>query len=234
MSPTPTALYRYLATVGAPRHPAPTRADTLGQLPAAAAEPAKEAEPVELKDPSIDLLRTWTRAGHAAKCLRTVTAKGPDWGQVVRRKTTNTRTGDVIEDVTVANAGDDFDWYSKLPAPTDITTTFWYTPVARPPDHLKSAREKLDEAEKLLDDDRKDRLPDPNSLEHLMTHLPKHPDCKACQIANLKASHARRVPAERKEDITEFGQEVTGDTLVSKDKKGHESHRLEVLHHLLR
>ena len=70
-----------------------------------------------------------------------------------------------------------------------------------------------------MDGDRKQRLPDPNSLEHLMTYLPKHPDCKACQIANLKASHARRAAQERKDAVTEFGQEVTADTFVSKAKK---------------
>ena len=33
---------------------------------------------------------------------------------------------------------------------------------------------------------------DPTSLEHLLTHLPKHPHCSACQRAKLVKKHARR------------------------------------------
>ena len=34
--------------------------------------------------------------------------------------------------------------------------------------------------------------PGPNSLEHLLTHLPKHPDCQICKIAKMKNKHCRR------------------------------------------
>ena len=64
----------------------------------------------------------------------------------------------------------------------------------------------------------KSKLPDPMSLQHLMTHLPKHPDCLDCQKATLKHVHCRRVPPERKENVTEFGQELSADTLLSKNE----------------
>ncbi len=75
----------------------------------------------------------------------------------------------------------------------------------------------MKQAETVLEEARMSTLPDPNSLEHLMTHLPKHPDCRAGQIAKMKASHCRRVPHEHKEKVTKFGQEVTADTLVAKN-----------------
>ena len=77
--------------------------------------------------------------------------------------------------------------------------------------------EAMKQAETVLEEARISTLPDPNSLEHLMTHLPKHPDCRACQIAKMKSSHCRRVPHEHKEKVTKFGQEVTADTLVAKN-----------------
>ena len=75
----------------------------------------------------------------------------------------------------------------------------------------------MTQAEMVLEEARISTLPDPNSLGHLMTHLPKHPDCRACQIAKMKASHCRRVPNEQKEKITKFGRGVTADTLVAKN-----------------
>jgi hypothetical protein len=64
-----------------------------------------------------------------------------------------------------------------------------------------------------------------------MTHLPKHPDCKACQIAKMKASHCRRVPEEHKAKIDKFGQGVTADTLVSKNEasKSYEGSRYAII-----
>ena len=62
--------------------------------------------------------------------------------------------------------------------------------------------------------------PGPNSLEHLLTHLPKHPDCQICKIAKMKNKHCRRkVKIDRMEKVPgehDFGLQVTGDTIVAK------------------
>ena len=36
------------------------------------------------------------------------------------------------------------------------------------------------------------KLPSPDSIDHLLTHVPEHPDCEACQIAKMKKKHPRR------------------------------------------
>ena len=80
------------------------------------------------------------------------------------------------------------------------------------------AEERTSEAADAVNQMRLSKLPDPMSLQHLMTHLPKHPDCPDCQKAKLKHAHCRRVPPERKEKVTEFGQELSADTLLSKNE----------------
>ena len=65
----------------------------------------------------------------------------------------------------------------------------------------------------------KELRPGPNSLEHLMTHLPKHPDCYACQQAKMKKVHARRCKEHDGPAPVKFGDQVTADTLVSKNKQ---------------
>ena len=61
-----------------------------------------------------------------AKRFRATKTGGPDWNLVTRRLTTNFDTGDVIEDILVKDAPEDFDWYAPLNNPTNIVTTFWY------------------------------------------------------------------------------------------------------------
>ena len=62
--------------------------------------------------------------------------------------------------------------------------------------------------------------PGPNSLEHLLTHLPKHPDCQICKISKMKNKHCRRKvkidPTEKVPGKHDFGLQVAGDTIVSK------------------
>ena len=99
----------------------------------------------------------------------------------------------------------------------DNITYLWYTdsddakaksPETTTPKTSKTIKANaIKQADMVVEEARISALPDPNSLEHLMTHLPKHPDCRACQIAKMKASHCRRVPHENKEKITKFGQE---------------------------
>ena len=62
-------------------------------------------------------------------------------------------------------------------------------------------------------------LPDLNSIEHLLTHLPKHPDCYACQLSKMKKTHARRVKEHDGPAPEKFGDQCTADTLVSKNKQ---------------
>ena len=80
------------------------------------------------------------------------------------------------------------------------------------------AEQRTSDAADAVNQMRLSKLPDPMSLQHLMTHLPKHPDCPDCQKAKLKHAHCRRVPPERKEKVTEFGQELSADTLLSKNE----------------
>ena len=127
--------------------------------------------------------------------------------------TTNSDTGVIIEDVNVKDVSEDFDWYAALEQPTNITTVFWH----REPSMEEQARQKLDEAADTGNQMRISKLPDPMSVEHLMTHLLKHPDCAACQKSKLNHAHCRRVLPERKEKITEFGQDLSADTLLSKN-----------------
>ena len=82
----------------------------------------------------------------------------------------------------------------------------------------EQAQRRIDEAADAVKQMRVSQLPDPMSIQHLMTHLPKHPDCPECQKAKLKQAHCRRVPPERKNKITEFGQELSADTLLSKNE----------------
>jgi hypothetical protein len=56
---------------------------------------------------------------------------------------------------------------------------------------------------------------DHNSLEHLLTHLPKHPHCSACQRAKLVKKHARRRRVNPDDMPTRFGEQVTADHLIS-------------------
>ena len=82
----------------------------------------------------------------------------------------------------------------------------------------EQAEQRTKEAADAVNQMRLNNLPDPLSIQHLMTHLPKHPDCLDCQKAKLKHVHCRRVPPERKEQVTEFGQELSADTLLSKNE----------------
>ena len=82
----------------------------------------------------------------------------------------------------------------------------------------EQAQRRIDDAADAVKQMRVSQLPDPMSIQHLMTHLPKHPDCPDCQKAKLKQVHCRRVPPERKNKITEFGQELSADTLLSKNE----------------
>ncbi len=36
-------------------------------------------------------------------------------------------------------------------------------------------------------------MPGPSSLEHQLTHLPKHQYCQICNVANMNNVHCRRV-----------------------------------------
>ena len=128
--------------------------------------------------------------------------------------TTNFDTGDVIEDILVKDAPEDFDWYAPLNNPTNIVTTFWYKELSME----EQAEQRTKEAADAVNQMRLNNLPDPLSIQHLMTHLPKHPDCLDCQKAKLKHVHCRRAPPERKEQVTEFGQELSADTLLSKNE----------------
>ena len=65
----------------------------------------------------------------------------------------------------------------------------------------------------------KSLLPDPNSLEHLLTHLPKHPGCYSCQLAKMKKTHAKRCKDHGGPRPEKFGDQCTADTLVSKNKQ---------------
>ena len=96
--------------------------------------------------------------------------------------TTNSDTAEIIEDAHVKNVSEDFDWYAPLDQPTNTTTIFWY----REPSMEEQAHQKLDEAAEAVNQMRVIKLPDPMSIEHLMTHLPKHPDCADCQKSKLK------------------------------------------------
>ena len=158
--------------------------------------------------------KKWARTDTKAKRFRATKSGGPDWNLVTRRMTTNSDTGEIIENVNVTDVAEDFDWFAALEQPTNITTICWY----REPSMEEQARQKLDEAADAVNQIRLSKLPDPMSVEHLMTHLPKHPDRAACQKSKLKHAHCRRVPPERKEKITEFGQELSADTLLSKNE----------------
>jgi hypothetical protein len=52
------------------------------------------------------------------------------------------------------------------------------------------------------------------SLRHLMTHLPKNPYCDSCQRAKMVNVHHKQGGGVDKFEATEFGEHITGDTLV--------------------
>ena len=158
--------------------------------------------------------KKWARTDTNAKQFRVTKAGGPDWDLVTRRMTTDSNTGEIIEDIFVKDAPEDFDWYAPLSKPTSTTTILWY----REPTMEEQAQRRIDDAADAVKQMRVSQLPDPMSIQHLMTHLPKHPDCPECQKAKLKQAHCRRVPPERKNKITEFGQELSADTLLSKNE----------------
>ena len=75
-----------------------------------------------------------------------------------------------------------------------------------------------------------------SSLRHQMTHLPKNKFCKHCRRAKMKRAQrrARKNKANPSPKPTEFGQQITADTLISGGKKmplsvGHDGANAAVL-----
>ena len=61
------------------------------------------------------------------------------------------------------------------------------------------------------------------SVRHLLTHLPKTPYCPVCQAGKLvKAHHRRKVPNE--DNVSEFGEKCTADTLYAKGERSQGRH----------
>ena len=67
----------------------------------------------------------WTKTGKHGRYVARVKMSVP-WTKVVRRKTENLETGDILEDIAVTDH-DNPNWYRKLPKRTNIKTTFFYT-----------------------------------------------------------------------------------------------------------
>ena len=65
----------------------------------------------------------------------------------------------------------------------------------------KSSKEASAESE---ENTAKSMLPDPNSLEHLLTHLPKHPGCYSCQLAKMKKDTRKTLQGPRRPDAGEI------------------------------
>ena len=62
----------------------------------------------------------------------------------------------------------------------------------------------------------------PYSLEHMLLHLPKHPDCEICQVAKISKTPARRNPSSDRE--IEYGGGFYVDLVgpIRKDFAGHQ------------
>ena len=56
--------------------------------------------------------KKWARTDTNAKRFRATKSGGPDWNLVTRRMTTNSDTGEIIQDVYVKDVSEDFDWYA--------------------------------------------------------------------------------------------------------------------------
>ena len=65
----------------------------------------------------------WTKTGKHGRYGARVKASVP-WTKVVRIKTENLETGDLMEDIAVTDH-DNPNWYRKLPKRTEIKTTFF-------------------------------------------------------------------------------------------------------------
>jgi len=53
--------------------------------------------------------------------------------------------------------------------------------------------------------------------EHLRTHFPEHPPCRFCRESKMCKTHCR--PCSHDDDPTEFGNQVSADTLFTKTQE---------------
>ena len=67
---------------------------------------------------------------------------------------------------------------------------------------------------------RRDLKKEALSIEHLMTHVPKNPWCPTCQRSKMQyKSHRRKSKATRKERFKHWGDCVTADHIITRNKK---------------
>ena len=68
-------------------------------------------------------------------------------------------------------------------------------------------------------------------LRHYLTHLPKHPNCKACQTAKMQNRQCRRAPEDKDRDLERFGDVITADHIVTfgSEKICHEGYQNAVV-----
>ena len=65
---------------------------------------------------------------------------------------------------------------------------------------------------------RRDRRLEASSVEHLMTHSPKNKHCPACQRAKMQTKPARQVEGSELGEPVAFGDQTTGDHLITQNE----------------
>ena len=82
----------------------------------------------------------------------------------------------------------------------------------------QAAREGEDDAEEDVPGGRVDRKAEAESVQHLMTHLPKNPHCSACQRAKMQNKPHKKKDGKKDGVIvfgTPFGTHITADHMIT-------------------
>ena len=169
-----------------------------------------DVQPVQQED-----LESWCCVTmQARKTLHTfLPLNGPDIREVRRRVTKDLHTREILDDRT----GFELVWIEKLDkklpsAPRDIITYVYFKRL--PPKGRAATRADVEE---LYDKDFEEAKHEPMSLHHLLTHLPKHPDCKVCQQAKLQRRPHKKIKLNSRIVVEPqvFGDQVTADHFIT-------------------
>jgi hypothetical protein len=185
-------------------------------LPAVGSVPAAD-EPEKVSSTT----SLWTKTGKHGRFVARV-KRGIPWERVVRRRTENLETGDLMEDVEVTDH-DNPNWYRQLPKRTKIKTTFYYTTDVG---GVSAADAEDPSVTTAVPAPERGEVPDPpspdsegtwdlddaffsGSLPHCLTHKPAQQDCWDCIRA--KRRNVRKFAGTTRRNPQVYGDILTID-----------------------